>query len=103
MALSQVDDADTFDEPEEDDDASREACFASEEAYEQLSTSDNEEKKQREAQHWKTYQAIPLRTTGIGCSTSEKAGVITATWMPSSVAMSTPGNNSDFTSIEFLS
>lgn len=61
MALSQVEDADTFDEPEEDDDASREACFACEEAYEQLSTSDKEEKKQREAQHWKTYQAIPLK------------------------------------------
>lgn len=60
IALSTVDDTDTFDEPEEDEDASREACFACEEAYEQLSTSDKEEKKQRGAQHWKTYQAIPL-------------------------------------------
>lgn len=104
IALSTVDDTDTFDEPEEDEDASREACFACEEAYEQLSTSDKEEKKQRGAQHWKTYQAIPL-TTGIGCHNSRKSRsrqATTATWMSFSVATRTRRNNSALTLIEFL-
>jgi hypothetical protein len=35
--------------------------------------------------------------------TAEKAGFVTATWMPSYVATRIHGNNSNFTSTEFLS
>ena len=59
MAILSADDADAFHESEEADNGSREACFACQEAYELLSTSEKEEKQRTEAQAWTAYQAIP--------------------------------------------
>ena len=55
MALLAVDDADFFHEPEEADDGSRKACFASEEAYVLLSPSEQKTKQLAEAQAWVAY------------------------------------------------